>query len=925
MRRCYGCMHEFADEFELCPHCGFIVGTAPEIKSHLPCGTKLSGGRYILGKVLGHGGFGITYIAWDSKRNRPVAIKEFFPNALSTRSEGESIVSCYNSKSEKFFKDGVRKMLDEGERLSKFYKNENIVNVYDYFEANKTAYIVMEYLEGKDLKKYLEENGGKLDIDEAIEIILPVLNALNDMHRENLIHRDISPDNIFICNNGKVKILDFGSARLAVQDADKSMSIMLKKGYAPKEQYSSRSKQGPWTDVYAVSATLYELVTGHKPVDSMERDEVPVKSFKELGVLGRGELESIILKGMAPDVADRTPDAATLYAQLAEIIKPADGSKPDFIPKPPKAFSNENKKTKSKKIYIIAAVIAVVIIAGAVGGKFAWNRFAAKPSETTTVPPKTTESTTQAATEAPLVTDAISCQFTNGETTLTEKLNSIIGKNENVYMADINGDGIGEIIIKKETDAVDETGNKVTEISAYTILPDGTIKENRLNFKADARMIADSVNKQLVIVEKTLEGKNKCSKLKVTDAGFVLEEETEIEGEYITPENSAPVNESNSEEKPVKAVVDIEELNVGGECGTQAKWTYYKGGSLLRISGNGAMKKYSAAEAAPWIDDELIAAEVKYLIIGDEITHLRNNAFNGLKALQEAYIGKAVTTIDDYVFAECSSLKSLDFSDSVEEIGSNVILNSGVTEIKLGEMLNSVVGGSFVSSNLAKISMYDKKNAPIDENDDFCIDEKGVLYSRNLETLYCYPAAKTDTVYNIDTKTKTVMPYAFMNARISDTVTFHSGISTVGESAFKGSAIKTLALPDSVVRIEKETFNGCPNLETAILGNGVSVIGERAFGGCSNLKKLQFPESSLKTIGNEAFYGCSSLPAVTVPESVEEMGNSVFADCSKLEQIKVDKKKSECTDWEGWSSGVSESIIKYEEENNGILFPNWRS
>lgn len=341
-------MHEFADEFELCPHCGFIVGTAPEIKSHLPCGTKLSGGRYILGKVLGHGGFGITYIAWDSKRNRPVAIKEFFPNALSTRSEGESIVSCYNSKSEKFFKDGVRKMLDEGERLSKFYKNENIVNVYDYFEANKTAYIVMEYLEGKDLKKYLEENGGKLDIDEAIEIILPVLNALNDMHRENLIHRDISPDNIFICNNGKVKILDFGSARLAVQDADKSMSIMLKKGYAPKEQYSSRSKQGPWTDVYAVSATLYELVTGHKPVDSMERDEVPVKSFKELGVLGRGELESIILKGMAPDVADRTPDAATLYAQLAEIIKPADGSKPDFIPKPPKAFSNENKKTKCR-------------------------------------------------------------------------------------------------------------------------------------------------------------------------------------------------------------------------------------------------------------------------------------------------------------------------------------------------------------------------------------------------------------------------------------------------------------------------------------------------------------------------------------------------------------------------------------------------
>lgn len=383
MQRCFGCMREFGKQYEVCPHCGYVVGTAPKIKSHLFCGTVLSG-RYMLGKVLGHGGFGITYIAWDKKLNRPVAVKEFFPNALSTRSEGETHVSCYDDKASKFFRDGVRKMLDEGNRLSKFTNNENIVDVYDCFEENNTAYIVMEYLDGKDLKKYLEENGGRLAPEKAVEIIMPVLNALEDMHDEKLIHRDISPDNIFLCKKGGVKLLDFGSARLAVEDSDKSLSVMIKRGYAPKEQYASRSKQGPWTDVYAVCATLYKMITGALPTESIERDEEPLRRFSEFGIRDCNALEKAVFKGLEVDYADRFRSVSELREALNSSIgnvsvpAPADSGKKqepskkaDIPPVQVKNIIPEAPPKPKKKINIKAIIAAVAAVAVVVGAVFA--------------------------------------------------------------------------------------------------------------------------------------------------------------------------------------------------------------------------------------------------------------------------------------------------------------------------------------------------------------------------------------------------------------------------------------------------------------------------------------------------------------------------------------------------------------------------
>ncbi len=419
MQRCLGCMREFKSEYGLCPYCGYIVGTKPESAAHLPGGTRLAE-RYVVGRVLGHGGFGITYVAWDEKMERPVAIKEFFPNALSTRSQGEKAVSCYNEKSSRFFKDGVRKMLDEGKRLSRFQKNENIVDVYDYFEENNTAYIVMKYLEGKDLKKLLEEKGGRLGVEESIKLILPVLNALSVMHGENMIHRDVSPDNIFLCNNGRIYLLDFGSARLAVDDAEKSMSVMVKRGYAPKEQYLSRSKQGSWTDIYAVCATLYHLVTGETPTESADRELKPLKKLSEFGLTGCDEFEKILFKGLEPEIENRIKTCSELERKLKKALLSADKVQ---VRKPEEAVPEKPKKKQKHKRgkYPFAILILIAAVGITFGLMTALNKKEDKTEDITTALSGTTEAQTTVITTKP-VDISVTTTLPTETTTLPESV-----------------------------------------------------------------------------------------------------------------------------------------------------------------------------------------------------------------------------------------------------------------------------------------------------------------------------------------------------------------------------------------------------------------------------------------------------------------------------------------------------------------------
>jgi len=323
-----GCMQEKTDAGLLkCPDCGYVEGTEPSSPLFLPPRTILEG-KYLIGRVLGQGGFGITYLAWDLNLNVKLAIKEYFPQDLASRAAGHSQVSAYSGSMGSQYEYGLDKFLQEARTLAQFEGHPNIVSVRDYFKANGTAYFVMSYVEGITLQKHLANSGGKLPVDRALGIIMPVLDALKEVHAVNILHRDISPDNIFINHRGQIILIDFGAARQAIGEKGRSLSIILKPGYAPEEQYRSKGEQGPWTDIYAVAATLYHLITGQQPPEALERLVEDHMAFPtQLGVDINVNEEQAIIKALAVRAPDRFQNvydfqAALLGERLAESIKP---------------------------------------------------------------------------------------------------------------------------------------------------------------------------------------------------------------------------------------------------------------------------------------------------------------------------------------------------------------------------------------------------------------------------------------------------------------------------------------------------------------------------------------------------------------------------------------------------------------------------
>lgn len=278
--RCMNCMKEYDDSQPGCPECGFVRGTLPKEIYHLHPEVVLAD-RYVIGTVVAYGGFGILYRAWDQKLEVMVAVKEYFPSSYVNRNPGETEIFIYTSKKQGEFQEGLEGFLAEARNTARFSKYPNIVNVYDYFRENGTAYMVMEYMDGITLKQRTKERGGSLPWQEAVEILTTICENLQVVHQAGILHRDISPDNIMLCNDGSVKLFDFGAARFSDMERDVTRTIILKIGFAPPEQYRAKSRQGPWTDVYALGATLYRTITGVLPDESVNRQEALLKEGKD--------------------------------------------------------------------------------------------------------------------------------------------------------------------------------------------------------------------------------------------------------------------------------------------------------------------------------------------------------------------------------------------------------------------------------------------------------------------------------------------------------------------------------------------------------------------------------------------------------------------------------------------------------------------
>ena len=344
-----------------CPVCGCNVNmeNAPH---QLPVNTILYG-RYIVGRVLGAGGFGITYIGYDLKLDGRVAIKEYYPSGAANRSVSLTVYPTAEGNGNPF-ETGKERFLKEARVLSGFIEDSSIVTLRDYFEENGTAYIGMEYLDGEDLSHYAVRHG-KFTFDEALDLLEPAMLALDKVHKKGLIHRDISPSNLMVLSDGRIKVLDFGAARLQSVNGELSLSVMLKPGYAPIEQYSTHGEQGPWTDVYAMSATFYRLITGKAPTSATDRTcGSAVELPSALGVKITPAQEGALMHGLALQSADRTQTMAGL-AESLRAKKTVHGSKPEKpkAPEKPEKTDKPGKLALPKKCLIAIGAAALVVLA----------------------------------------------------------------------------------------------------------------------------------------------------------------------------------------------------------------------------------------------------------------------------------------------------------------------------------------------------------------------------------------------------------------------------------------------------------------------------------------------------------------------------------------------------------------------------------
>ena len=387
MSYCIYCMNSLPEGSSVCPHClkSQDYNCPPH---HLLPGTRLStNGRYVVGASIGNGGFAITYVAKDLLLGIKVAIKEFFPSSFVTRSHlsGEKTVTAITNRSN-FFEYGKRRMLDEARTLARFADEPCIVGVRDCFEENNTAYIVMEFIDGQTLESRLKQTG-RMSVNDTIKLLRPVMGALQKVHGTGIIHRDISPSNIMVSGNRTV-LIDFGAARQFSGEDVNTMTVFLKHGYAPEEQYRSKGKQGPWTDIYALSATIYRCITGQKPEEATERVYADnTKRPGELGVAISTEQENVIMKGLAVKATDRYHDLSDFIQALTEQEKEdknfiPDSEKETVAPEESECFFDHDNKSGSHEFRADGHNSPIV------NGSyhFAYNKKDEKPEQNSSIP-----------------------------------------------------------------------------------------------------------------------------------------------------------------------------------------------------------------------------------------------------------------------------------------------------------------------------------------------------------------------------------------------------------------------------------------------------------------------------------------------------------------------------------------------------------
>lgn len=393
MNYCLGCMGELGPDEVVCKRCKFDLSQYKQPERALPLGTILHAGKYLVGRVMGQGGFGITYVGLDRTLELKIAIKEYFPTSLASRTGGTTTLIWHTSEENR--ENGRESFVKEARKMAKIHGIPSVVEVRDVFYENGTAYIVMDFVEGETLKDRLNESG-PMDAEKCTALLQPVMTALAEAHRRGIVHRDISPDNVMIDRNGAVWLLDLGAAKeleILTGNSSQNSQMVIKHGFSPLEQYASTADIGSWTDVYAMCATIYYCVTGRLVPDAIDR--VVDDNLAFLDLLPQ-ELAEILRHGLALHKEDRIQNMEELLTALARKsnISTMDSASDAQTTKDPQDYASStpelkqrfsgNRRTVPKwakivvPIMILAGLLSVFLIArpktsGSCGDTASWS------------------------------------------------------------------------------------------------------------------------------------------------------------------------------------------------------------------------------------------------------------------------------------------------------------------------------------------------------------------------------------------------------------------------------------------------------------------------------------------------------------------------------------------------------------------------
>ena len=790
--RCINCMREVKDS-GVCPYCGFDAATYKPPDNALPPGSVLKDEQYIVGRALGHGGFGITYAALDRNLGLPVAIKECLPQRGAWRDASNTSVQWSVPAHEQ--ESAMENLVREARKMAKIYGIPGVVPVRGYFYDNDTAYIVMDYVEGETLAERLRRTG-PLNAQECFRLLSPVMDTLAQAHRlqidgESVVHRDIKPNNIMI---GRIKggeervwLLDLGAAKdMGTRDSAPNVSVESRPvgtpGYMPLEQCSADGRIGSWTDVYALSATFFYCMTGKKPPDAQSRAselQTPEVLLSVPGAVG-----DVLRKGMAL----RREERYQTMEELRDALEQA-------LPKP--------KPKRPKWIPALAALLTVIVLV---------VLFVKTPFKPVIIP-KIDDETSENATPSQSELDSENKNAPLTDTELSETIDAPESDNEPSV----------EIV------ASDECGKNVSWTldadGLLTIFGTGDMADYDNDNYAPWNQYADIIANVQILKGVTSIGNfsfANCSHLQSVEIP-----------DSVTKIKLCAFSDCNS----------LESVTIPSSV-TEIRWGAFERCSNLKsVTIPGSVTSIGTTAFA-------VCSNLKSVKIQDGVTEIQSGAFMDCSSLESVTIPSSLTTIDAEAFQGCNGLTNVTIPSSVTTIGTEAFQRcNGLTSVTIPSSVTTIGAEAFQGCNgLTSVIISDGVTEIKFNAFESCYNLESVTIPNSVKKIgfSAFESCHSLLSVTIPDSLMEIEQSTFAECWKLKNVTIPNSVKNIGAHAFTDCyALTNVIIPDGVMTIDWGAFDGCDALTSVMIPDSVTKIGDSAFVGCSSLANVSVPAETV--------------------------------------------------------------------------------